>query len=168
MSIDAPDQIVNVAESVRPNEQANYFGFSSSFKFSLPDGVSWIEYTKMNEGAKKQFQDKTSRDVVLERGGAGNARINMLQGTERHELLRSCIVGWNLRDENGPVAFAPHTLSIFLNQADPAIVEELERVIRKANPWLLGEMTVEDIDKQMSELSEMREDLLKRQRGEGS
>lgn len=148
-------------------EQANYFGFASTEKFFLPDGKSFIEFSKMNEGEKKSFQDKTSRDVVLERN-SGNARMNMLQGTERHELIRTCVKGWNLVDNNGPVAFGPQTLGQFLTVADPAVVEGLEKAIRKANPWLLAEMTSDDIQKEIDNLEEMKKTALARERGESS
>lgn len=151
----------------RPNEQANYFGFASSEKFYLPDGASYIEFTKMNEGAKKNFQDKTSRDVVLERN-SGNARMNMLQGTERHELIRSCVINWNLRDADGPVQFSTRALSQFLELADPAVVEGLEKAIRKANPWLLAEMSSEDIQKEIDNLTDMLKTAQARERGESS
>jgi hypothetical protein len=165
--MDTEMEIVNRAPDERPGEQANYFGFESRIKFFLPDGVSWIEFAKMNEGEKKMFQDKTSRDVVLERN-SGNARMNMLQGTERHELIKSSIKDWNLRNEDGPVPCTPSNIQMFLTVADPQIIEDLEKAIRKANPWLLSEMSVEDIDKEIANLQEMRAIAEKRERGEGS
>lgn len=148
-------------------QQQDYFGFSATEKFYFPDKVTYIEFTKMNEGQKKTFQDKTSKDLVLERT-SGNARMSVLQGTERHELIKSCVVGWNLVRGGQPVPFNRVALDDFLQLANPVLVEDLEKAIRKANPWLLGDMKSEDIRKQISDLEEMLEVQLKREAGEVS
>jgi len=147
--------------------QQDYFGFSASDKFFFPDKMTYIEFTKMNEGKKKDYQDKTSKDLVLERT-SGNARMTVLQGSERHELIKACVVGWNLTRGGQPVPFNQVNLNDFLTLTDPTIVEGLEKAIRKANPWLLGEMSVADIDKEISNLQEMREVAAKREAGEAS
>ena len=150
------------------SQQKDYFGFTGSEqKFMLPDGVSYIEYRRMNEGQKKAFQDKTSKDLVLERQ-SGNARMSVLQGSERHELIKQCVTGWNLKRGDSPVPFTTVMLSDFLNLTDPLIVEELEKAIRKANPWLMAEMSVADIDREIENLTEMRQVAEERERGENS
>lgn len=148
-------------------QQQDYFGFSATEKFFFPDKVTYIEFTKMNEGKKKEFQDKTSKDLVLERT-SGNARMSVLQGTERHELIKACVVGWNLVRGGEPVPFNRVNLDDFLTLANPVLVEDLEKEIRKANPWLLGEMKSADIKKQITDLEEMLEVQLKREAGEAS
>lgn len=147
----------------------DYFGFKRTEKFYMPgsDKKFWIEIKPMNEGEKKNFQDKTSRDMVVERQ-SGNARMSVLAGTERHELIKSCIVNWNLMRDGVPVACDPRNVNDFLSLADPMIVEDLEKAIRKINPWLLADMKVEDIDKEIANLQEMREIALKREAGEGN
>ena len=147
-------------------QQSDYFGFSRTEKYFLPDGVSYIEFRSMNEGEKKNFQDKTSKDLVLER--SGGARMSILQGTERHELIKACVVGWNLTRNGQPVPFNKVQLGDFMTLADPVIIEGLEKEIRKANPWLLAEMKVEDIDREIRNLEEMREVAVKREAGEAS
>lgn len=161
------------AQSAEPtSQQQDYFGFDRSVKYFFPDGVTFIEFRPMNEGAKKKFQDKTSRDLVLERN-SGNARMSVLQGSERHELIRSSVVAWNLR-RGGQELPQPGTpqgkiaLGDFLELADPLIVEGLEKEIRKANPWLLAEMTSEDIQKEIDNLEEMKKVAEAREAGEGS
>ena len=147
--------------------QQDYFGFSAPQKFFFPDGVTYIEFTKMSEGAKKAFQDKTSKDLVLERQ-SGNARMTVLQGTERWELIEASVTGWNLLRNGVPFPFSKPNLRDFLQLADPELVEDLEKAIRKANPWLLDQMTVADIDKEIENLKEMREVAEKREAGEAS
>lgn len=158
---------VTTAGEAPASEQADYFGFGSSEKYVLPDGVSYIEFTRMNEGKKKFFQDKTSKDLVLERQ-SGNARMSVLQGSERHELIKACVTGWNLTRGGHPVPFTAPNLNDFLTLADPLVVEGLEKEIRKANPWLLAEMTVADIDREIENLTEMRKVAEERERGEAS
>lgn len=169
------DENMNIAPELRAaqgsNEvavQANYFGFQAREQFTFPDGITYIEFEKMNEGSKRRFQDKTSRDLVVERQ-SGNARMSVLQGTERHELIKACVTDWNLIGPGGtPIAFTKQLLDQWLSVADPMIVEDLEKAIRKANPWLLAEMTVADIDREIENLQEMREVAQRREEGEGN
>lgn len=148
--------------------QQDYFGFvGSDQKFTLPDGISYIEFRRMSEGKKKAFQDKTSKDLVLERQ-SGNARMSVLQGSERHELIKACVTGWNLKRGGEPIPFTPINLNDFLDLADPVIIEDLEKAIRKANPWLMAEMSTKDIDREIENLQEMRQVAEERERGEAS
>lgn len=154
-----------VAEN--PTTFVDYFGFQASERFYLPDGVQYIEFEIMNEGKKAQFQKLTQRDMVLERG-SGNARVRVDPGQERHALIQSSVTGWNMYRGGKPQIFGQAALRDFLTLADPKIVEGLEKAIRKANPWLLAEMTVADIDKEIANLQEMRDVAAEREAGEGS
>lgn len=154
-----------------PNAQQDYFGFSKTALWYLPDGVSYFELTAMNEGAKSDFQKMTQRDMVLEKG-SGNARFKIDPTTERHALIQASVTGWNLSRRGVPVPFDNKgrggPLQDFLKLADPSIVEKLELEIRKLNPWLLAELTVEEIDKQIDELKDLRVGAEERERGEAS
>ena len=57
-------------------------------------------------------------------------------------------------------------LEKWLSVADPRLVEDLEKACRKLNPWLLADMSVEDIDREIESLKEMREEAAKREAGE--
>lgn len=146
--------------------QDDYFGFEATERFVFPDGRTWIEFKKMNEGEKKSYQDKTSKDLVLER--TGNTRMSILQGTERHELIRACIVDWNLKRGGQPVPCNKVQIGDFLTLANPRIIEDLEKAIRKANPWLMADMKAEDIRREIENLQEMLEEAEKREAGENS
>lgn len=147
----------------------DYFAFSQTKRFTLPDGIQWVEFRKMNEGEKKEFQDRTSTDMVVERR-SGDARMTIKQGTQRHELIKACVVGWNLfrGDPPQPVPFTKVNLGDFLHLADPTLIEELEKAIRKENPWLLADMSEEDIKREISNLEEMLEEKRKNAAGEAS
>lgn len=148
-----------------PVSQGNYWGFQQLERFTFPDGITFIEFKVMNEGDKVAFQKRTSRDLVLNR--AGDARMKMDAGGERHELIRTCATGWNLvRGDNELVPFSTRVLDQWLDVADPRLVEKLELAIRKANPWLLGEMSSEDIKKEIENLEEMLKVAEEREAGE--
>jgi hypothetical protein len=148
-------------------EFVDYFGFAEEHEWYLPDGRQFFTFKVMNEGDKAKFQRKTQRDVIVERQ-SGNARMKVDQADERHQLIQTCVTGWNLYRGGQPVPFTERNLRDWLDLANPKIVEDLEREIRKANPWLLGEMTSEDIQKEIDNLQEMLKTQLEREQGEDS
>jgi hypothetical protein len=154
-------------ESDSTGQQQDYFGFQRGEKFTFPDGVTYIEIQALNEGKKKEFQDKVSKDLVLEQR-TGNARMSVLQGTERHELIKAACVDWNLKRGDTLVPFNKINLNDFLTLGDPKIIENLEKAIRKLNPWLMADMKSEDIQREIDNLQEMLEEAKKREAGEGS
>lgn len=145
--------------------QVDYFGFQAQERYVLPDGKSWIEVKILNEGDKAKFQKRTQRDVVLERG-SGNAKFKMDPSEERHELIRASVTDWNLTRNDVPIPFGKRPLDDFLTLANPKVVEDLESFIRKLNPWLAGEMSVEDIDAEIARLEELKKDIQARDAGE--
>lgn len=162
MTPDAPDS----PESF-DKQPVDYFGFQETHRYTLPDGVQWIEFRSMNEGDKLKFQQTTSRDLVLERR-TGDARMKMDPGSERHELIKTVVTNWNMFRGGQPIAFSKPNLGDFLTLADPKIVDGLEKEIRKHNPWLLGEMTSKDIKQEIANLEEMLVVAEERERGEAS
>lgn len=148
--------------------QQDYFGFSRRERFWFPDHATWIDFEVMNEGKKSKYQRETQRDLVIERG-SGNARTKVDPAAARHALIEASIVDWNLVRAGRPVPYqAGQPLRDFLQLADPRIVEDLEKAIRKANPWLLDEMSVADIDREIDNLKEMRAVAEEREQGEAS
>lgn len=149
----------------------DYWGFGDTRKWFFPDGVQWIEFKVMNEGEKTKFQRETSRDITLMRN-TGDARVKVDAATERHQLIETCVTDWNMYRQGSAVPFSKTgpgaTLQQWMQVADPELVAKLEFEIRKANPWLQAEMTTEEIDKQISDLKELREQAEKREQGEAS
>lgn len=154
----------------------DYFGFGETHTWYFPDGKQFITYKVMNEGEKAKFQKATNRDITLQRT-TGDARIKTDPADERWQLLDTCVTGWNLMRKSASGKFEPvpfskgspgSTLHQWLQVANPRLVESLEFEIRMANPWLQGEMSVEDIDKELDRLNEMREAAVKREEGKGA
>lgn len=147
--------------------QSDYFGFASQEKFFFPDGVTYLEFDIMNEGKKSKFQKLTQRDLVLERQ-SGNARMKVDPSLERHALIRESVTGWNLLRNGVDVPYTERNLKDFLELANPKLIEDIEIAIRKANPWLMEEMKVEDIDREIENLQKLRETAVEREAGEAS
>jgi hypothetical protein len=135
--------------------QEDYFAFDIYGRTMFPDGVSYVEHQVMNEGARRKYLNAVNRDVRLEKK-TQDAILNMRPGEERTELLKACIVGWNLTRNGQPVPFNMQNLNDFLMRANPSIINLIEKDIRLANPWLLNEMTLEDIDKEIADLQDLR------------
>jgi len=153
-------------EDVETDVYEDYFGFQETHRWLFPDGRQWIEYQTMNEGAKAQFQKRTNRDLVVERA-SGNARMNIDPAQERWALLGAACTSWHIMREGHEVNFSNATFEQWLKVANPRLVEDLEKAVRKANPWLLQDMTVEDIDREIKNLQEMREVAEEREKEKG-
>lgn len=144
-----------VDEAPQEAQQADYFGFGDEESYIFPDGITFVTFKVMNEGQRSNYQRLTSRDMVLERK-SGDARVGMNQAEERHALILAASVAWNFKKRGNPVPFSERSLKDWLLVANPTHVDALEKAIRKANPWLSADMTVEDIDAEIENLREMR------------
>lgn len=149
----------------------DYWGFDERQQWFFPDGKQFIEFKIMNEGDRSRYQKLVNRDIAVSRA-TGDAKIKLDQAEERKALLESSVTGWNLYRQGSPVPFAigspGATFEQWLAAANPKLVDDLEFAIRKANPWLQAEMSVEEIDKEMDRLRELREQAVKREMGEAS
>ena len=157
----ATDAMAAAGVSVEEHVQVDYFGFEETFRVMLPDDISYIEHKKLNEGARRKYMNKVNREVRLQK--SGDAFMKMASGDERHVLLEEAITGWNLgridarTNEVKPISFSTTNLKTFLDAAAPSVVDMIEKDIREQNPWLTGDVTVEDIDSQIKELEDLRD-----------
>lgn len=152
-------------------EFIDYFSFSDIRTFDLPGpGGQWIQFKIMSEGDKARFQRSTNRDIKVNQK-TQDATIRADVAGERHQLIKASVVNWRMLWKNpatGGVEEVPFSesgsghpsklsLDVFLARANPKIVEDLEYAIRMANPWMQGDMTIEEIDKEIERLRELRE-----------
>lgn len=149
----------------------DYFGVDRTEKVMFPDGVSYVVIKELDEGARRKYQNATNKDVRLARQ-TGDAYMKLGAGDDRLALLKVAIVDWNLKRAKSAtdptlfdVPFKASELDKFLDKAPTSIVDLIEKRIRKMNSWVEGEITLEDIDKQMEELKEMRERKLEEEEG---
>lgn len=136
--------------------QDDYFAFDVREQVLFPDGVSFVEIKALDEGARRKYMNSVNREVRLQKQ-TGDAVMQLASGDERKAILESAMCGWNLKRNGAAVPFSDGNVRDFLNKAAPAVVDLIEKAVRKQNPWIVGDVTVEDIDKQIEELNELRE-----------
>lgn len=150
----------------------DYFDFDDTRNVTFPDERSFVTIQVLNEGARRKYLNSTNRDVTIQRA-TGDAKMKIASGDDRAALLSSAIVGWNLQTKNKsgemePIPFNKQNLTKFLESASPTIIDLIEKEVRKDNPWLLADVSIEDIDKQIEELQELRAKKLEETEGKES
>lgn len=152
--------------------QQSYFGFDVREQVFLPDNISYVEIRPLSEGDRRKYMNDVQKEARLQRA-TGDMIVKMQTGEERYQLLMRAIIGWNLVDANGsPQPFSSgspgSTLGQFLEKAEPRIVDIIHKAVMKQNPWLMAELSVEDIDKQIEELQELRAAKIEEEAGNGN
>lgn len=147
--------------------QADYFGFGEFHSVTLPDGISYIQHKTLNEGDRRKYLNSVNRDVKFQKA-TGDAIMRIASGDEKQALLRSAIVGWNLSRGGQPVPFNDRTLAEFLEKASPKIIDIIHKDVQRANDWLAADVTVDDIDKEIAELQELRAKKLDEEQGKAA
>lgn len=158
----SPEQVAVIEDAMRADgvspyqaTQADYFGFEELRTLELTDGVSYVQHKILNEGERRKYLNAVNRDVRIQRA-TGDAVMRMSPGDEKKALLEAALVGWNLQRAGQPVPFTKHSVNEFLDKADPRVIDLIEKEVRKANSWLQAEMSVEDIDREITQLQELR------------
>lgn len=163
-----PDgQIVGPAAEL-PAEP-DYFGASErTEKWYLPGSkTQYIEFKIMNEGARKKWQRKTSRDVKVSRKDQ-SAAISMDAAGDREALFEAVVIGWTIIDpttkqvapfnNNGPGGLFMQ----WCNRRDPDLIDKLEIAIRDAHPWMQDEMDPESIREEITRLEKLEAEAIAR------
>lgn len=152
--------------TVEDHVQVDYFGAAEEHTVVLPDGVSTITHKTFMEGDKRKYMNAVNRDLVINQQ-TRDARLRMAPGDDRYNLLKQAIVGWTLTKNGAPFPFTARNVDEVLNNFPPAVLDVVEADIRKQNPWLLSEVTIEDIDKEIANLQELRDRKIKEAEGKG-
>jgi len=144
---------------------ADYWGFDETENWYFPDKQQYLVIKKMNEGARAKYQKNIRNDVTIQRQ-SGDARLRTDPVAERHALFDACIVDWMVYKNGQPLPFSPRNWQQLRDALNPKLIEDIEKACRKANPWLLQDMSLEDIDREIESLQEMRELKVKEDAGE--
>jgi hypothetical protein len=157
-----------VAQGVSTVESApaDYFSTDEVLRVMLPDGVSYIEHQVLSEGKRRAYLKQTHSDVKFEKS-SGAAIMKLNPGEDKMALLGVAIVGWNLTRGGQPFPFTEGNKRVLLEGFKPEIIDLIDKEIRKANPWLAGDVTVEDLDAEIEQLQEQRKKLLEDEQGKG-
>lgn len=140
----------------------DYWGTSGEFTHYLPDQVQYFTIKKMNEGDRARYQRESGMQMTSMRK-SGDTKIDIDQAKDREALIVAAVCGWNLYKDGTPVLFNTGILRTWMKVADPKIVDKLLMAVRKYNPFLQEDLSVKEIDEQMSELRELREAAVKRE-----
>lgn len=146
--------------------QEDYFAFDITERVELPDGVSYVDIKVLNEGARRKYLNSVNREVKLQKA-TGDAVMQLATGDERKAILESSICGWNLMRGGQPLAFSAANVREFLDRTNPKLIDIIEKEVRRINPWLTAEVSIEEIDKQIEELTELRAQKLRDEEGKG-
>jgi len=148
----------------------DYWGTDETANWFFPDGKQYIVVKVMDEGDRKRFENETQTDLLVERQ-TQNTRFKMNLTKERHGLIMAAVCGWNLYRKNKHtgetelVHYTDNALRDWLKVASPRHVDDLSIFIRETNPWLLGDMTPEQIDEEIERLERTKEMLIRRDEG---
>ena len=150
----------------------DYWGTDETHNFMLPDGKQYFVVQPMNEGAKQRFQKKTNKGIRMNQRSQ-EATIDVDPADERWTLIKESVIDWKLMQKGkdgswSPYPFSKQNIERFLDKANPKIVQELEFFIRTKNPWMQEDMDVEEIDKEIERLEELRTQAKERAAGEES
>lgn len=153
-------------EPLTQKQPMNLYGFGSSVEqYMLPDGIQYLEYKALNSGERNDFEQRTQRNISVHQASKRmDMRLDPVK--ERQVLLELSVVGWNVYKPNKDGDLVPHpfskpALNEFLRMVDPGIVVDLEQTVRRANKWLIGDSTLEDLYEQRealeAEIAELEE-----------
>lgn len=155
------------------NAPKNFWGTSESKNIYLAgDSEQFFVVKKMNEGDKTKFQKLTNQDMVVDRNN--EARVKVDPAAERHGLINSSVIDWHIYefplDGSDPYLcqFSKQQLKLWLENADPKVVADLEHEIRLYNPWMLNEMPIEELDREIDRLEDMKKRKIEQEAGEAS
>lgn len=141
-----------MAEEVEHSAHVSFFGFGGVEK-TYVDDVNWVEIKIMNEGDRRRYQSKTTRDMKVSQGG--EATFSLSPGEDRQALLEVAIKDWNFVDQGGnEVTFNRANLEKFLDSAPIEIVDKIDNEVRNLNPWLNSEQSIEDMQNEIDRLEE--------------
>lgn len=146
--------------------RADYFG-AKTWRFMLPDGVSYFEHKKLMEGDLRTYRNGSNRDVTINRG-TRDARIRLAAGDDRKLLVELAVCGWDLVRDGSPVAFSDKSKATVLAAFDPDVIDGLVKDINDKNPALRADVTAQDLRDEIESLEEQLKEKEKEEAGEAS
>jgi hypothetical protein len=146
-------------------EVVDFFSFSETTEYELRDTGQYVTIKRMTEGDRRKYLNATSREINFD--GAGHTSMNLKPGDDRRALLEVALVDWSLLRNGKPIPFNTGNLRQFLDSADPALVDAIDKAVRDYNPWLMADVTLEDIDEQIADLEDLRRKKLAELEGNG-
>lgn len=127
----------------------------------------YLKVQKMTEGVRQKYQKATNAKVTILKQNS-NAEMGVDPARDREQLILKSVTGWYMRRPGAgggfhEVEYTDRAFREWFDGANPAHIEDLEKFIRDINPWMLDEVTLEAIDKEIDRLQEQREEVARRQ-----
>lgn len=142
----------------------SYWGTDETTKFYFPDGKQFLVIRLMAEGERAKFEKDNNQDLRVTRDGETTIKID--PGRSRQALIVAAVGDWLLVKDGRPFKFSEPHLIQWIQQANPKLIDKLEKAIRDFNEWLKQDLTVEEIDKEIENLGKEREAAVRREAGE--
>lgn len=145
----------------------DYFAAAGTYEVMLPDGIQFVTVKEFREGDRRKYLSKVNRDIRIEKV-SGDAKMRGPAGEEKVALIMAAVVEWHVYEGGAPLPFSQRALDRFMEMAPPAIIDHIDHEIRRHEPWLVGEPTLEEIDKEIADLQELREKVVEREQGKAA
>lgn len=133
-------------------EFVDYFTFDETQRWYFPDGKHYVEFKAMTEGDRRKYQSKTMTTMTMNRA-SGDSKIGINVARDREALLDISVTGWFMERRDGmgnivPVEFTDrnHGWKAWSEKANPKFIEDIEKAIRKANPWMQADLDIDEVD----------------------
>ena len=161
-------------QPVQPNPSPilDFWGASIRKTFEFPgqrdipaEQRQVIYFNTMNEGARARYQKMINHPLKLLREN-NDAEMPVDTAGDRHALILCSVDGWRLFKNGEEVAYREYMLKEWLKFANPEHVDLLEKEIREANPWLVNELSADQIRKEIANLEVKLVDAEKREADE--
>lgn len=153
-------------------EFIDYFTFEEKQRWYFPDGKHYVEFQAMTEGDRRKYQSKTMTTMTMNRA-SGDSKIGINVARDREALLDISVTGWFMERRDGlgnivEVNFNDKNngWKAWSEKANPKFIEDIEKAIRQANPWMQADLDIEEIDNEIDRLQTLRNELRDRQLGE--
>lgn len=141
-------------QPIEEPQAVDYFDFADTDKVPLPDGVQWVEIKALNEGERKRYQNQTNSQVGVSRA-TGDMNIKTKPGDDRHLLLSMAITGFYILKAGVELPFTPQNVGVVLDKFPPKVIDLIDKAVHQKNPWLMADLSLEDLVKQRDELNDL-------------
>lgn len=157
----------------------DYWGTQEVHRFLLPDGKQYFDIKPMDEGGKTRFQKKTNKGVRVNQRSQ-DAHLDLDPADERHTLIKESVVSFKIMQKGADGQWSEFpcppegdsrlksSIEKLLEKFNPKVIQDLEFFIRTKNPWMQADMDIEEIDKEIDRLHELRRQKVEHDAGEGA
>lgn len=161
---DIPEEFRNrvLPASGEVPQYIDFFDVLEEYTCKFPDNVQFVTLKVMTEGDRKQYLNKTNREVKMNTS-TKELRMQSAVGDDKHALLELSITGWLVYRAGREVPFNKREVALALDSWPPSLIDMIEKRIREINPWLLGtEDDIEALEEEYAELGKRIETLKER------